>query len=209
MTGSLPTGLEDCLLWSPERGMGFHTRPPMAYTESYWAEYLARDASPMGEALTRARVDFVRACYTGPVIDIGIGGGGFVRALGAGGFGFDVNPEANDWLRYRLSYLDPYRHDNVLAITCWDSLEHIPDPGALVARAREWVFVSMPIYGDLDDLLASKHYKPGEHLWYWTDAGLVSWFEGHGFELVADDDFETRLGREGIGSYAFRRVASR
>ena len=205
MTQSLPAGLSNCLLWSPENGMGYHTAPPMSYQRGYWESYRARDATPMGAALTAVRVDFVRRHYTGPLVDIGIGGGRFVREMGCQGY--DVCIDAVAWLRDQGRYSDPYA-TSPNAIACWDSLEHIQEPEQLVSRVAGWVFVSMPIYGDVDDVLTSKHYKPSEHLWYWTDAGLVAWFERLGFALVADDDFETQLGREGINSYAFRRVAA-
>ncbi|HBO2877722.1 TPA: hypothetical protein NH523_006434, partial [Pseudomonas aeruginosa] len=92
MTHALPPGLTDCLLWSEELGMGFHPRPPMDYTGPYFEKYQLLDATPMGAALTRARIDLVRRHFTGQVVDIGIGGGRFVTESGA--MGFDVNPEA-------------------------------------------------------------------------------------------------------------------
>ncbi|WP_254814742.1 hypothetical protein [Pseudomonas aeruginosa] len=60
MTNALPPGLTDCLLWSEELGMGFHPRPPMDYTGPYFEKYQLLDATPMGAALTQARIDLVR-----------------------------------------------------------------------------------------------------------------------------------------------------
>lgn len=203
MTHALPPGLTDCLLWSDELGMGYHPRPPMDYSGAYFEKYQALDATPMGAALTRARVELVRKHFGMGVVDIGIGGGRFVLEC-AGSAGYDVNPEAVAWLKARGLFYDinalPLR-----AVTCWDSLEHIPDPEALVSKVSEWVFVSMPIYKDQADCLASKHYKPGEHLWYWSLDGLVDWFDRLGLELVELNHAESELGREGITSFAFRR----
>lgn len=187
--------------------MGFHTRPPMDYAGGYWSEYVNRDASQMGEALTAARVALVDEF--GPfdgVCDIGIGGGRFVTDSGASGF--DVNPDAVAWLRSVHRYRNPYVGYCIDALTFWDSLEHIPDPAAIVARAGYRVYVSMPIYADLAGVLASPHYKPGEHLWYWTRPGLELWFERQGFRLLHADDRETQLGRRGIMSFVFQRVRS-
>ncbi|HGW5085389.1 TPA: methyltransferase domain-containing protein [Pseudomonas aeruginosa] len=201
MTASLPNGLTDCLLWSEELGMGFHPRPPMDYTGPYFEKYQALDATPMGTALTTARVDMVRRHFDGEVLDVGIGGGRFV--VESGGKGFDVNEEAVQWLKSRNAYADPYK--GVAAITCWDSLEHVPDPEALVRSVGEWVFVSMPVYKDQADCLKSKHFKPGEHLHYWSVRGLVGWFAKMNFGCVEINERESELGREGITSFAFRR----
>ncbi|SSU22388.1 Uncharacterised protein [Acinetobacter baumannii] len=201
MTASLPHGLTDCLLWSEELGMGFHPRPPMDYSGPYFEKYQALDATPMGAALTAARVDMVRRHFDGEVLDVGIGGGRFV--IESGGNGFDVNEEAVQWLKSRNAYADPYK--GVSAITCWDSLEHVPDPEALVRSVGEWVFVSMPVYKDQADCLKSKHFKPGEHLHYWSVRGLIGWFAKMNFGCVEINERESDLGREGITSFAFRR----
>ncbi|MFU5322062.1 methyltransferase domain-containing protein [Pseudomonas aeruginosa] len=181
--------------------MGFHPRPPMNYSGPYFEKYQALDATPMGAALTTARVDMVRRHFDGEVLDVGIGGGRFV--IESGGNGFDVNEEAVQWLKSRNAYADPYK--GVAAITCWDSLEHVPDPEALVRCVGEWVFVSMPVYKDQADCLKSKHFKPGEHLHYWSVRGLIGWFAKMNFGCVEINERESDLGREGITSFAFRR----
>lgn len=202
MTSALPPGLTDCLLWSDELGMGYHPRPPMDYSGPYFEKYQALDASSMGAALTRARVAMVRRHTELPPVDIGIGGGRFV--LESAGHGYDVNREAVAWLRSQERFFDIYAN-HAEAITCWDSLEHVPDPERLIDRAGEWVFVSMPIYQSQADCLRSKHFKPGEHLWYFTLEGLVGWFARQGFGCVEINQVESDLGREGISSFAFRR----
>lgn len=200
MTSALPTGLTDCLLWSDELGMGYHPRPAMDYTGPYFEKYQALDGTDMGAALTAARVAFVRTHYQGQVVDIGIGGGRFVVEYGA--LGYDVNQQAIDWLGDR--YCDPYQ-ETVEAITCWDSLEHIRDPEALLRQVTGCVFVSMPIYQSQSDCLTSKHFKPGEHIWYWTERGLIDWCKRQGFRLMGSSRFESDIGREGIISFAFER----
>lgn len=211
MTPSLPRGLTDTLLWSEEHGRGFHTRPAMRYEGQYFAHYQKLDATPMGGLLTKARVDLVRK-YADPsrVVDIGIGGGRFVQE--SGGSGFDVCDDAIQWLKQQDRWKDPYEAGFegtkawVHAVTCWDSLEHIPEPEKLLAQVDGWLFVSMPIYEGHADVLQSKHYKPGEHLHYWTLPGFVNWCEAQGFELQEANHAESELGREGITSFAFKRV---
>lgn len=202
MTSALPTGLTDCLLWSEELGMGYHPRPTMDYSGPYFEKYQALDATEMGAALTRARVEFVRRHTELPPVDIGIGGGRFISESDC--WGYDVNEQAVAWLSQQDRFFDIYaRHAEV--ITCWDSLEHIPEPERLIAKVGEWVFVSMPIYLSQFDCLRSKHYKPGEHLWYWTQSGLIAWFARQGFGCVEINEAESELGRDGITSFAFRR----
>lgn len=208
MTQSLPTGLTDTLLWSEEKGYGWHSKPPMEYSGAYFAHYQKLDNTPMGAALTRARLELVGK-YVAPntTLDIGIGGGRFVCE--SGGQGYDVSAEAEQWLKANSRWRDPYYKltGALPAVTCWDSLEHIPQPEKLLAQISEWLFVSMPIYNDMADVLQSKHYKPGEHLHYWTFQGFVSWCAAQGFELREVNHAETELGREGITSFAFKRVA--
>ncbi len=49
-------------------------------------------------------------------------------------------------------------------------------------------------------------FKPGEHIYYFTRAGLVRWMEAHGFKLLEHNDVEVECGREAIGSFAFVRA---
>ncbi len=206
MTQSLPVGLtKPSLWWSVELGYGWHSLPPIKYSGEYFAHYQKLDNTPMGTALTRARLELVDK-YTAPntVLDIGIGGGRFV--LESGGNGYDVSQEAVDWLQRIYSYQDPYAA-LVEAITCWDSLEHIPEPEKLLAQVTKWFFVSLPLCASAEEWLKSKHYKPGEHLFYWSLPGFINWVEAQGFEVQEVNHAETTLGREGITSFAFKRVS--
>lgn len=201
MTNFLVSG---SLHWNEKAGYGFDITPAMEYSGDYFAKYVKMDDTPMGIALTDIRVQFVNEYYIGDdIVDIGIGGGRFCKQRGA--HGFDVSAEAVQWLKSVDMYQDPYEKP-VTALTFWDSLEHIPNPDRILKQAKKWVFVSMPIYDDMQHCLASKHYKPGEHLHYWTDQGLISWFADRGFVCMDCHDAETQAGREGILSYAFKRI---
>lgn len=205
MKRSLPTGLTDCFLWSPEKGQGFHSRPAMLYGGEYFANYQKLDATKMGGLLTKARIELVKKYFNpAEVVDIGIGGGRFVEE--SQGMGFDVCPDAVKWLQSSCSYRDPYGAEEVRAITCWDSLEHIPQPEKLLARVREWLFVSIPICETAKEWAESKHMKPGEHIHYFSLQGFIRWCGEHGFECVEVNWAETELGREGIASFAFKRI---
>lgn len=200
------------LTWWPELGIGFY--PVEAGAEPYDADYFERYQrqadTPIGRALMQARVDFVNRHFAGAVLDVGIGSGAFIDRRNAASdgrpntFGFDVNPVAVDWLKGRSLWLDPYR-GQVPAVSLWDVLEHIPDFGALLDRVSSWVFVSVPIFTSAQHVLRSKHFRKDEHIWYFSNEGLIHTFDGCGFDLAAMNTIETDLGREDIGTFAFRR----
>jgi hypothetical protein len=56
-------------------------------------------------------------------------------------------------------------------------------------------------------VLKSKHYRKDEHYWYFSKAGLIIFMDRLGWKLREVSDVETILGREGITSFAFRRVS--
>ena len=155
----------------------------------------------------RARVEFVERHYRGPLIDVGIGSGAFIelrRERRRTTYGYDVNPAGIAWLEERMLLVDPYLV-SFDAMTLWDVLEHIPDFQSLLANVREWLFLSLPIFRDAEHALRSKHFKPDEHCWYFTRDGLVFVMNACGFALVSESMIETELGREDIGTFAFRR----
>lgn len=206
MTQSLPTGLiKPSLWWSEELGYGWHSSPPMTYSGEYFAHYQKLDETKMGGLLTQARLQLVEKYTKASLgVDIGIGGGRYVQE--SGGFGYDVCEDAVRWLQGFGHYKDPYS-EKISHVTCWDSLEHIPEPEKLLAQVRDWFFVSLPTFENAEEALASKHFKPAEHLWYFSIPGLIRWAEDQGFQVMEVNHAETELGREGITSFAFKRVA--
>ena len=204
MTQSLPTGLNDTFLWSEELGRGWHTRPAMRYEGQYFAHYQKLDSTQMGALLTRARLDLVsKYCAPYKTLDIGIGGGRYV--LESCGDGYDVCEDAVKWLETMGSYVDPYKQ-KVSSVTCWDSLEHIPEPEKLLAQVKDWLFVSLPVCDTQTEWLRSKHYKPSEHLFYFSTRGLIEWCASLGFECLEVNKMESNLGREGISTFVLKRV---
>ncbi|GAA3911692.1 hypothetical protein GCM10022405_41070 [Gibbsiella dentisursi] len=192
------------LVWLPTWGMGYYPVPcARPYDEGYFARYQKMADTPMGRALTAARIELVARHYRGPLLDVGIGAGQFVASR-PDTRGFDVNPAGIDWLRQRGQWADLYaqRHP---ALSFWDALEHIDRADLAIAQATAWVFVSVPIFASGDAVVQSRHFRKDEHLWYWTHEGLLRWFDSQGFDCVEHNTVESELGREGIGSYAFRR----
>lgn len=200
----------DGFLWLSEHGMGRLrvTDPP--YDSDYFANYQRLAATPMGEALTAARVTLVNRYTDRHVVDIGIGCGAFIAARMGWTWGYDVNPAGIAWLKGNTPGFGRFRDPYVElpeSISLWDVLEHIPDPGALLRRVSEYVFASLPIVpGDGPPTPVWKHYKPREHCWYWTEPGIIRWMAEHGFALRERSRIETNLGRQDIGTYVFQRV---
>jgi hypothetical protein len=180
----------------------------------YGAEYLAKVQAYEGSRIA-ARVNAGRVAmlsrHLSPgasVLDWGAGSGEFLREARAAGFrvaGFDVIPETRTALESAGAYSDdPGAFD---ALTLWDTLEHLAEPLQLLERVgpRAMVFVSVPIFTDLREIRQSRHYRPGEHLYYFTEFGLSYWMAMAGFDLVETSAHEVQAGRDSIGAYAFRR----
>lgn len=161
--------------------------------------------------LTKVRVNLVSAYLRGgKIVDVGIGCGDFVReynALFGGATGYDVNPVGISWLKRRECWRDPYAAP-VKHACFWDSLEHIYDPSVLLRNVQETVFVSIPIFTDIDHVRRSKHFRRDEHYWYFTSGGLLHYMKALGWRCVERTWMETDLGREDIETYVFKRVAS-
>lgn len=200
------------LTWWPELGLGYY--PVRAGITPYDQDYFDRfdrDAhTALGRALMLARVNFVEQHYRGTLVDVGIGSGAFVelRRTRRTTYGYDVNPAGIRWLNKRFLFIDPYLVA-VDAVTLWDVLEHILDFRPLLANVRDWLFVSLPIFRNAEHALQSKHFRPDEHCWYFTRDGLVTAMSMCGFVFVSESMIETELGREDIGTFAFRREACR
>ena len=182
----------------------------VGYGADYFSKVQAYEGTPTAKAANAGRVAMLeRQIAPGAsVLDWGAGTGAFVKAAAASGFaakGWDVNPVA----RIKLTELgvvdgDPYRFD---AVTMWDTIEHMEQPGEVFKSIKKGghFFASLPIFDDLKKIRESKHYRPGEHLHYWTDAGFVDWMALWGFRLLERSGHEVDVGRESIGAYAFRR----
>lgn len=200
------------LRWIEPPGVGFfpvqNERSP--YDQAYFDKYVGYAATDRGREITRARVDMVRQHVGRPasLLDVGIGCGQFLDACWHEGWaasrGCDVNPAGLAWLRERKALDAPAWHTYEV-VTFWDSIEHIFDLDGALARAETWVFVAMPVFTDLGHVRRSRHFRPDEHFWYFTDAAFRAFMAGAGFDVVDSTEREVELGREDIRSYACRR----
>jgi len=201
------TEMAASLKWWSEYGYGYYPvqESDWPYDEAYWAKYVRYEDTEVGRGLTAARLALVDEFVPreAPIIDVGIGSGQFIKARGGPTFGHDVNPVAVDWLRAR--WLQAYPLSGAVNVTFWDSLEHLPAPELVVGAVESHVFVSIPLVEGRAHALGSKHFRPTEHYWYFTDHGLVRWFDDRGFSALHQSRMEEDFGREDIGTFVFRR----
>lgn len=141
-------------------------------------------------------------------LDVGAGSIGFMEQMIVFGIdikGFDVIPETVARLRAMGRFDDKATDYDV--VTMWDTIEHLEHPEEWLSQIRRdgLLFVSLPIFDDLTKIRESKHYRPGEHLYYFTRTGFTDWIGRYGFRLLEYSNHETDAGREGIGAFAFVR----
>lgn len=195
---------KNALTWMPSLGVGYYPVDLSlnTYDADYFNKYQAMADSEIGLALNKARVDLVNLYTDKEVIDIGIGAGTFISAR-ENTKGYDVNPFGVQWLVDHNKYKNPY--DGCVHATFWDSLEHIAKPEDLLEKITGYVFVSIPIFRNLEHILESKHFRPDEHFWYFTHIGFKFYMKANKFKYIQSNSVESDLGREDIITYVFVR----
>jgi len=148
---------------------------PAIVTAVYDADYVGRYAAYPTDEMSLLRVGFLKAhVSTGRLLDVGYGNGAFLRTAQAAGFEtFGHEIHGGDFGIDEVNI----RTDSSLwdVVTFFDSLEHFPDfevVRSLVRRSR-FVLVSLPLYPpEFPAIRTWKHYKPGEHLHYFSRESL-------------------------------------
>lgn len=198
------------------RGKGIMYQKDMSnlvsYDEAYFKNYVHRESTEIAVKLNKARCGLAEK-HCRCVVDVGVGSGEFIRSLRARGYakayGFDINPTGVKWLEQEAIFTNIYESvpGDVEGFTLWDTLEHIPNPQEFfaVVKSGQFLLVSLPIFSEIEKVRDSKHYKPGEHLYYFQKEGLIQFLSDSGFDFIEYNDDETQAGREGIGSFVFRK----
>ncbi len=204
---------DEDLMLCERRGIAYQrnmARDRIAYDAAYFEHYRALEGSATEVRLNEGRLAMLlrHAAPGTKLLDVGIGSGSFLRSAISVGFeakGCDVNPVAVEYLKQHDWHAQNAR--GFEAVTFWDSLEHMENPERFMRRIQRsaLVLVALPLIKDVRRVRDSKHYKPGEHLYYWTRDGFVAWMALWGFRLVEESDHEVEAGREQIGAFAFRR----
>lgn len=148
------------------------------YNISYISEYTKRADSDKGRRIYQSRWDLVEKYCSGhmTLLDYGCATGAFHKSSSNGFqcFGFDVNP----YSEFNREY------DNSIDIlTMWDVIEHLNDPLEPIRKYKpKWLFVSTPNAAAVNgDLKHWKHYKPGEHIWYFDPISITKLLNDGGY----------------------------
>lgn len=202
------------LMLCEHRGVAYQrdmSQGRIAYDSAYLANYDRYANGPIAKTLNDARCAMLarHVPKRASVLDVGAASGAFVRRAIDADFlakGFDVIPEA---VR-RLSDAGLYAEDpaDFDAVTLWDAVEHMEEPEACLGRVRKGavLLAAIPLMQKgLRRTRESKHYKPGEHFYYFTADGFVDWMALYGYRLLEQSSHETDAGRESIGAFAFQR----
>lgn len=182
----------------------------VAYGADYLKKVEAYEDSDIAKAVNAGRCAMLQRYLPqgSTLLDVGAGSGAFVRAAKKCGYdakGYDIIPDAVMRLKDKnLFASDPAHFD---AITLWDTLEHMDVPSTCIGNVVKgaYAFISIPVFDDLRKIRESRHYRPGEHLYYFTAQGFIDWMELYGFRLLEQSSHETDAGRDSIGAFAFRR----
>ena len=193
----------------PERGVAYQTDMSVIapYEKEYFEKCLAYKGNEISTKVNSGRSALVRK-YCDEIIDIGAGTGEFIeRFISDGGKakGYDANPYTVEWLRNNNHFSEEFGNFN--GFTFWDTIEHVKIPEFYFKRIpkESYLFVSIPVFKSLSDIRKSKHYRPNEHLYYWTEEGFVEWMKMYGFRLLEKNDSESEAGRDGIKEFVFKK----
>jgi SAM-dependent methyltransferase len=144
------------------------------------------------------------------LLDVGANYGHFLKAAQAAypaAVGFDLSPQAVRWSRHHFrvrnhtaSLYDPPRalRGPYEGVTCWDVIEHVPDPLAALDNLRAlvapggYLFLSTPDAGSLVARLMGRawHYlDPEQHLHLFSRSNLGRALRRAGFDVLAFRSF--------------------
>ena len=169
----------------------------MKYEIDYY-EKMLRQYSETGEKIAQIRWRFISEINPRIVLDYGSGVGWF-RAWRPPGIevdSYDIGPVPQTDIRLIM-------YD----VTCfWDVLEHVPSTKILepVFSLSRHIALTVPIKPTRTSLLDWKHYKPGEHLHYFTHDSIQDLLGGYGFDLLRESKAECPP-RTDIHSFLFKK----
>lgn len=182
----------------------------VAYDSAYYAKVQAYEGTPIAKQVNASRCELIaRHVPAGAkLLDVGCGTGAFLRTAHAAGYkvkGWDVLDASVAMLLTCDWYADdPFQFE---VVTFWDVLEHLDDPSIRLKSVKKGahLFASIPVFEDQKAIRQSKHYRPGEHLYYWSTDGFVAWMALYGFRMLEVSEAEHAAGRQDIRQFAFIR----
>jgi hypothetical protein len=170
----------------------------VSYDATYAHQYDNRPVKEMSDL----RWDFIQSRLDLPVksriLDVGYGNGAFLKRAKAADmtiFGVDLHTE--DFGIPVVDFDTPQDYD---LVCFFDSLEHFPDFSPILRLNTRNVTVSIPYTPDfiLTEPTKWRHFKPGEHLHYFSRSSLDTFMRNWGFprrlaEGHPEDDLRGKL----------------
>ncbi len=191
------------------------------YPEEYFQEksspsFIPRFARPVLNFFLKWRVRKIESIINdknAKILDYGCGCGGLVEALVKGGFnaiGFE--PSAGARAIAERKNLPIYGEVKTISggydlIMFWHSLEHTPDPLAVVIKAREYLnengklLIAVPNAGSFEARIFKKlwfHYSYPLHLIQFTPKSIKTMFFKAGFKIISTDYFNPEYTISGL-----------
>ena len=170
----------------------------MNYDIHFWDKMLRLNSST-AEQICKIRWDFVTQ-HTEPKVVLDYGSGvGWFRAFRPDG----IEVDTYDIGQYPQTGV---RHEHYDIMTLWDVLEHLPNLKEIEPYLNivSHVAASLPIVRETTDLKTWKHFKPKEHLHYYTEEVLDIVFEEYGFVKIVSAEPECPP-REDIKDFIYQK----
>ena len=147
------------------------------YDQDYYYKML-RQYAKTGELIANIRWDFIQEYNPKTVLDYGSGLGFFAACAPE-----DVQVDTYDIGPFVTTGI---RREHYDMLCLWDVLEHLPDFSCLDDHLKftNLVAITVPMLPKGIELLSWKHFKPGEHLHYFTNETLDSIFKIYGFNRL-------------------------
>lgn len=209
----------DNLMIDSGKGVAIQKDPKkFDYTEEYFNHFKSLENTESAYKINMGRHKLIDEYYdSNNIVDIGIGSGDFIRTAGnLTIYGYDISGKSRQYLLDNGRFFDIHSkrapYDRISIFTFWDSLEHIEfkNQGVLLKRMAigTYIFVSMPIMTDIMKIKGSKHYKPNEHIYYFTMTGFQDYMSKFGFMCMKIQDFEIKAGREDVYTFVFNKTSN-
>lgn len=153
------------------------------YDEKYITDYFEHNSLRQMSLLRAGYVIGACCIDAGIVVDVGYGSGDFLRVMKKNGwniYGCDVH---NLNLGIKEVSLSSAMSMGADVITFFDSLEHFDNFDEIKKINSQYIIVSVPQTPDdffeftVSDRKNWKHYKPGEHLHYFTRKSIQKLFK--------------------------------
>jgi len=140
-------------------------------------ENMLRNYSGTAEQISKIRWKWIEEVDPKVVLDYGSGVGWFRawRPKGVEVYSYDI-------AEYPQTRVELIMYD---VVCFWDVLEHIPDFSRIepiLALARN-VAATLPVIPESETFNDWKHFKPGEHLHYFSKPTLSALFHKYGFRV--------------------------